>query len=554
LHFRAVLKQALFTGLLFFSLGVGAQDISHVASLPAHSDSTFVLARELLRAAETDHDTLLAAQSHFVLGRYFFEGGSFEQALEQFLYAERLIDSQNNPAWQAKIKAHLGTAFHYSSDSEASLAHLKEALEDYNGIGDSIGMADVFGRLGHYHEKTGRYEVALDYQQRALNIFIAGKDASGIAAIYENIGSIHEDLGRFAEARTYFEKARTHLDGSGDTYRLANVYNNLGDSYRKSGDYDEGLAYTRKALAIARENQNPYLEKSALRDMAKTYAEQARYDSAFYYNELAYISFDTLFGLEVAKQIAKSKVIYETEKKENQLQLKNSEIEFLEKEQALSKAFQYTFGIAFILLLTIAIWLFRLQRQKMRSSKLIFQQREAIYQTQEDLNQQKLKNAALKESKLRTELENKRLREIYLNDQLELRSNELTSHTIKIIRNNKLLHELRDQISKGADEKNLKALQKTIDGHLRVDKNWESFQELFEKVHEDFYRKLMERAPDLSPAEIRLCCLLKLNLPSKDIAAMLGISPDSLRIARYRLRKKLNLEGKEKLSKYVIQL
>ncbi len=553
MQFRTVLKQSLVVGYVCFTMGVGAQDITEVCALPVHSDSTFVLAREILRDAESMQDTLRAAQAHFVLGRYFFEGGSFEQALEQFLHAEHLIDTENNPAWQAKIKAHLGTAFHYSSDSEASHAHLLEALEDYEGIGDSAGLADVFGRLGHYHEKNGQYEIALDYQQRALNIFADG-DSEGMAAIYENIGSIHEDLGHFAEARVYFERALNQLKGSGDTYRLANVYNNLGDSYRKSGNYTEGLVYTRKALSIARENQNPYLEKSALRDIAKTYSEQARYDSAFYYNELAYLSFDTLFGLEVAKQIAKSKVVYETEKKENQLQLKNSEIEFLEKEQALSKAFQYTFGIAFLLLLSIAIWLFRLQRQKMRSSKLIFEQREAIYQTQEDLNQQKLKNAALKESKLRTELENKRLREIYLNDQLELRSNELTSHTLKIIRNNKLLHELRDQISKGSGEKNLKALQKTMDSHLRVDKNWESFQELFEKVHEDFYRKLMERAPDLSPAEIRLCCLLKLNLPSKDIAAMLGISPDSLRIARYRLRKKLNLEGKEKLSKYVIQL
>jgi DNA-binding CsgD family transcriptional regulator len=59
---------------------------------------------------------------------------------------------------------------------------------------------------------------------------------------------------------------------------------------------------------------------------------------------------------------------------------------------------------------------------------------------------------------------------------------------------------------------------------------------------------------NLSPAEIRLCCLLKLNLPSKDIAAILSISPDSLRIARYRLRKKLNLDAKANLNTFLLQV
>ncbi len=48
-------------------------------------------------------------------------------------------------------------------------------------------------------------------------------------------------------------------------------------------------------------------------------------------------------------------------------------------------------------------------------------------------------------------------------------------------------------------------------------------------------------------ADMRLLALLKMNLGSADISTMLGISQDSLRIARYRLRKKLNLDEGESL-------
>ncbi len=530
------------------------QSVEAIESYPSHSDTVFVLSKELLRKADAESDTLRSAQAHFLMGRYFFEGGSFERAVDEYLLAERLIDQTGAMEWRGKIKGHIGTAFHYASDTVSSLSHLREALSIFESLGDKKGIADVCGRLGHYYEKRENYERAKNYQKKALGIYRASGDSSGIATILENIGSIYEDEGEYAKALTYFEDALAHLKADQNFYRLANVYNNIGDSYRKQGIYDSAMVYSRKALEVARQNENLYLEKSAFRDLGKTYVAMEKYDSAFAYTEAAYLAYDDLFGLEVARQIAKSSVVYETEKKEAQLKLKNSEIAFLEKEKALSESLQYTFGGAFVIVLGVGLWVFRLQRQKMRNNKLIFKQREDIYKAEDALQKQRLNNASLKEAKLRTELENKKLREIYLNDQLELRSNELTSQTLKIIRKNKLLDELRKKIDAGSGDKNKRELQKTINSHIRTDKNWESFQELFEKVHEDFYRRLMARAPDLSPAEIRLCCLLKLNLPSKDIAAMLSISPDSLRVSRYRLRKKLQLEGKQKLSKYVIEL
>jgi DNA-binding CsgD family transcriptional regulator len=57
---------------------------------------------------------------------------------------------------------------------------------------------------------------------------------------------------------------------------------------------------------------------------------------------------------------------------------------------------------------------------------------------------------------------------------------------------------------------------------------------------------------DLTPSELRLASLMRLNLNSKDIASTLNISPDSLRISRHRLKKKLALEKGESLQQFIL--
>lgn len=76
---------------------------------------------------------------------------------------------------------------------------------------------------------------------------------------------------------------------------------------------------------------------------------------------------------------------------------------------------------------------------------------------------------------------------------------------------------------------------------ILTDKDWEEFRTMFEKVHGGYLQRLRLKIPDLSPAETRFMALAKLQLNNKEMGSILGISPDSIRTIRYRLRKKLNL-------------
>ena len=84
---------------------------------------------------------------------------------------------------------------------------------------------------------------------------------------------------------------------------------------------------------------------------------------------------------------------------------------------------------------------------------------------------------------------------------------------------------------------------------------WTEFETYFTKVHPDFYTKLSQQFPDLTPNEKKLCAFLKLNLSTKEISAITYQSVNSIMVSRTRLRKKLNIQGEEtNLTNFLMEL
>lgn len=93
-----------------------------------------------------------------------------------------------------------------------------------------------------------------------------------------------------------------------------------------------------------------------------------------------------------------------------------------------------------------------------------------------------------------------------------------------------------------------------IDFDLRMDDEWKRFEFHFDEVHVGFLKRLKDLYPTLSPNELRLCAYLRLNMTTKDIAQILNISIRGVEISRYRLRKKLGIEGDTNLIDFMINL
>jgi DNA-binding CsgD family transcriptional regulator len=152
----------------------------------------------------------------------------------------------------------------------------------------------------------------------------------------------------------------------------------------------------------------------------------------------------------------------------------------------------------------------------------------------------------------RQRLETEKEREILVLE-VENKSRELSNAAFNLIRKNEALQSLKDNLLDSKNEpRSLSKIVREIDAHLEGDHDWEIFEESFNRVHDDFFKRLMQVYPDLTPGDLRLAAYLKMNLSSKEIAPLLNISIRGIENKRYRLRKKLGLSEEANLTEFIM--
>lgn len=142
--------------------------------------------------------------------------------------------------------------------------------------------------------------------------------------------------------------------------------------------------------------------------------------------------------------------------------------------------------------------------------------------------------------------------------ELELRNKELTCNAMSIIKKNETVAEMMEALEKAIREGQPEDVVDSMFEKMRNsdrDNSWKEFEVRFMQVHKDFYDVLNERFPDLTPNERKLCAFLRLNMTTKDIAAITHQSVHSINVARTRLRRKMNLaNSEENLINFLINL
>lgn len=136
---------------------------------------------------------------------------------------------------------------------------------------------------------------------------------------------------------------------------------------------------------------------------------------------------------------------------------------------------------------------------------------------------------------------------------------QLTMNTVNLLKQGHLIQTVSDEINKLYPQVNDegKKIIKTLVYKLN-DKSsehlWTEFEVCFEKVHGGFYSRLVEKIPDISIREKRLCAFLKMNMNTKEIASITMQSPNSIDVAKHRLRKKVGLVTDEDFANFLVSL
>ncbi|MCB0551031.1 MAG: hypothetical protein KDD19_25900 [Phaeodactylibacter sp.] len=207
----------------------------------------------------------------------------------------------------------------------------------------------------------------------------------------------------------------------------------------------------------------------------------------------------------------------------------------------------------YVLMVVFALFLsFKLQKRRYnRKAEKI----EEAGQLQLAKEQQKL--AVVEQQK---EQELLRLKEEKIQSELQHVNKLLAASTMNLVVKNEFIEAIKEELKevkqKDKNKETKRALEKIvkeIDINLKLQEDWEQFEYHFDAVHGDFLTRLRNDYPDLSPNEQKLCAFLRLNLNTKEICNLLGISLRGVEVARYRLRKKLDLERGQNLSKFILE-
>jgi tetratricopeptide (TPR) repeat protein len=140
-----------------------------------------------------------------------------------------------------------------------------------------------------------------------------------------------------------------------------------------------------------------------------------------------------------------------------------------------------------------------------------------------------------------------------LRDELEQKNKELTAFALNMIQKKEMLENIKEGIEEIRGRTDVGSKQKlnrvinVINLSQRMDRDWENFKLYFEQVHHGFFDNLQTIYPELNSNDLRLCALIRLNLDTRQIASVMDIAPESAKVARHRIRKKLRLEHRENL-------
>lgn len=511
-----------------------------------HPDTALLLARHAHTLSVNEKYEPGIGRSSLLLGNLYYEMGRLSLATKHLKEASNVFEKHQLILELARTESFLGNVYQRSGNYTTAHEYLLKARTRYMELNNLQGMAAMEGELGHYYEKIQRYDSALYFQQRALKSYLTLGDSAGIAQIHDHIGSIYEDLSNYDLALTHFEIAHLLNTTTGNKAAAITNLNNISDCYRKKQAPQTALKYAQKTLQEAERIHLDYQIKSACRDLAKIYEALGQHKSALHYLNRSYELTNKLFTQEIAQEIANTESIYELDQKQQRIHILEKERQFNRLLSLLAAIGAAGFGL-------LGAFIFYQQRTKNEKKR-------KLLETANELNAAEVKNFQLKEQKLRADLENQRLQEERLQHELELKSKSLTKSALHMIQKNEFLQEMRQrlkEIRKAPPESidlKLKKLIKSIDYNFTMDDDWQEFEMVFQQVHSEFFVKLKQLYPNLSPAEVRLCAMIRLNLHSKDMAAIMGISPDSLRIARYRLRKSLGLKKGANLYAFIINI
>ena len=396
-----------------------------------------------------------------------------------------------------------------------------KALPINQEIGNNDGIATNLCSIGITYMLLGDYAKALEYNLKALAIDSSSNNRSGTAYVLGNIGATYETEGKYALALVYDLKQLKIEQEIGEYDNIAVAQINIGYIYTLLKNYTLAKYYLTSSLDSSKKNRDKLAIKGAYFALANLDSVQGNFKTALedYKEYLVYR--DSLINQGSTEKITLMEARYTFKMKEDSIKAEH-EKENLVRTAETNKKRIITNSSIIILLLIIVLVLVIMNRQKIKREK----EKDQL-KAEKEVIEIELKNAKI-------------TLDDYIKNMVE--KNELLEQ-FKID-----VEKLKSLKTKEIDEERIEQLEHLNKVTILTEEDWNRFKVLFEQVHKGFFIRLKEKLPNLTQAETRLICLTKLQLDTKQMAGILGVSNSTIKQSRYRLRKKLGLSEEDNIS------
>lgn len=397
----------------------------------------------------------------------------------------------------------LGIALGSAGKEAEAVDALDTALKMKQEVGDNYGEAIALNQLSVLALESKKYTKAEWYLLQALPLFQALHHKQSESTVCYNLSIVYLHTKRLKEARSMLVKAEELLRGINYPYGKALIFEQRGAIALHEKKFEKSERMLQKGLSLSQRIEAAEVEVRLWIQMGELYEKRSD-DSA------------AVNAYHQALRIAEKQSLQP--KKAETLRM----LSIVHKKQGdLARALEY-----FEQFHEINNQLVQAQAARHLNTVQLLHQIE-IHQKNEEIA---------------------RIRIEQLQIALDEKQHELTVFGAKLIEKaefiknleqglENLLKTVKDEEGYAQTYQLLKLLR--LASNLEID--WDNFHRQFMKVHQDFVRGLAMRFPDLTQTDLKLCCLIKLQLNTKEAARLLQISERGVETHRYRLRKKFGL-------------
>lgn len=343
---------------------------------------------------------------------------------------------------------------------------------------------------------------------------------------------------RRVQAYRYLDAAEVELKNNRARFsRWINIYGIRSEFAMKQGNLALAEQYLIEAVSRVqgrRDNSLLKLEYTVYKALVSLSEKKGDLQSALNYQKTAEKILSDNFNQQMIMSAQKLDIQYEIEKKDEQLKL-------LTETASLRQRQNYLYGGLAILAILGLAFMFRSYHFKLRYSierekKLAKDKEDAQRQAEMQMQLEKEEQARLKAEQDLLELKHQQLQK------------EALANSLIIEHKNDMLKQIKTKLQDGDP----RDVQKLLREETMLNADFEDIKWQIQQLHPTFFQQLIEKATQkLTPLDLRYCAYIYLQMSTKQIAQVLHVEAQSVRMFKYRLKQKFGLPKESDLETFL---